>query len=259
MDFDDLRVLEAVARAGSFTGAAEELNYTQSAVSRRVAGLEASAGGALFERLARGVRLTPAGRILHRHALDVLERLAAAERELAALHAGVSGTLRVGAFATANVSLVPSALARLRAERPGVEVAPWEGPSGQLLARLAAGSLDLAVVSDYPAGLPPTGELIVEPLLRDALHVALPLDHPLAARDVVALGDLREETWIQHGPTDRPTRLSEAAAQAGFVPARVIRIAEWTGKFGYVAAGLGVTLVPSLALAAVPAALAVRP
>jgi DNA-binding transcriptional LysR family regulator len=87
-ELDALRLLVVVARTGSFTAAATELNYTQSAVSRRIATLEAQAGGPLFERLPRGVRLNPAGQALHRHAEEIMARLARAANELAAIHGG---------------------------------------------------------------------------------------------------------------------------------------------------------------------------
>ncbi|GAA2725837.1 LysR family transcriptional regulator [Actinocorallia aurantiaca] len=258
-DTDALRLLVTVARTGSFTAAAAELNYTQSAVSRRIATLEREAGGPLLERLPRGVRLTPAGRVLHRHAEAVLDHLARAEADLAALHGGYGGTLHVGAFATANVSLLPTALRLFHETRPGVEVTPVEGPSRRLMRLVADGSLDLAIVSDYPAGLAPLDGVTLVPLLEDALHVALPPAHPLAGEPDLDLRDLREETWIQHGPPGRPTLLTDACSRAGFAPRKIIRIAEWTGKFGYVQAGLGVTLVPSLALQAVPATLSLHP
>lgn len=258
-DTDALLLLVTVARTGSFTAAAAELNYTQSAVSRRIATLEREAGGPLLERLPRGVRLTPAGRTLHRHAEAVLDRLARAEADLAALHGGYGATLHVGAFATANVQLLPTALRRFHETRPGVEVTPVEGPSRRLMRLVADGSLDLAIVSDYPSGLAPLDGVKLTPLLEDALHVALPPDHPLAGEPDLELRDLRAETWIQHGPPDRPTLLTEACSRAGFTPRKIIRIAEWTGKFGYVQAGLGVTLVPSLAVRAVPATLSLHP
>ncbi|MHA6763873.1 LysR substrate-binding domain-containing protein [Streptacidiphilus sp. PAMC 29251] len=137
--------------------------------------------------------------------MDVLERLSRAEQELTAIHAGQAGVLRVGAFATANISLVPAALRAFKQARPDVEVIAAEGRSSTLMRRLAAGTVDLAVVSDYPSGLP----------------------------------------------------RADGVTRAGFRPREVIRIAEWSGKFGYAAAGLGVVLVPSLALWAVPAELAV--
>ncbi|MFF5212119.1 LysR family transcriptional regulator [Streptosporangium sp. NPDC000396] len=257
-DADALRLLDAVARTGSFTGAAALLNYTQSAVSRRIASLEQQAGGPLFERLARGVRLTPAGEALHHHALVVLNQLARAEEELAGIHGGYRGRLRVGAFATANVALVPGALRAFRREFPEVELVPVEGPSGGLLRRMREGSLDVAVISDYPSGLPYDDEVELVELVVDELMVVLPRDHRLAEGERVDLRELREETWIEAPPPGRTTMLAEACARAGFAPRATVRISEWTGKFGFVAAGLGVTLVPAIAARAVPPELVLR-
>jgi DNA-binding transcriptional LysR family regulator len=268
-DITALRLLDEVARSGSFTAAAELLGYTQSAVSRRVAALERAAGGPLFERLPRGVRLTPAGAALHRHAVEVLDRLGRAGEELAAIHAGSGGTLRVGAFATANVDLVPTTLKRFADRHPQVELRLVEGLSPRLTDRLAAGALDLAVISDYPAGLPAfAGRLI--PLYEDRLLVALPRDHRLAQsgarpgsglerEDGVDLRELAGERWIEAAPHGQPTLLVTACAAAGFTPRSGLRVAEWSGKFGFVAAGLGVTLVPELAARAVPHDLVLMP
>ncbi|MFF0312368.1 LysR family transcriptional regulator [Streptosporangium sp. NPDC004379] len=257
-DTDALRLLDAVAATGSFTAAAARLNYTQSAVSRRIAALETQAGGPLFDRLARGVRLTPAGQALHHHARVVLNRLARAEEELAGIHGGHRGTLRVGAFATANVALVPGALRAFADRFPDVALTPVEGPSGGLLRRMREGELDVAVVSDYPAGLPYDEDVELTGLVEEELLVALPRGHRLAGLEVVDLRELREETWIEAPPPGGTTLLAQACARAGFAPRATVRIAEWTGKFGYVAAGLGVTLVPALAAPAVPAGLVLR-
>ncbi|MCX4966959.1 LysR family transcriptional regulator [Streptomyces sp. NBC_00654] len=251
-EIDALRLLVAVGETGSFTKAAVRLNYTQSAVSRRIAALEQRAGGPLLERLPRGVRLNPAGRVLHRHALEVLDRMTRAERELAVLHAGHGGLLHMGAFATANISLVPAALRALQEARPDVEVVAVEGPTDTLMARLADGALDIAVVSDYPSGLPSADGVTTSLLCEDELFVALPRGHRLAGSGTIGLRELHDETWLQSAYGDRPTMLADACARAGFTPRKIIRIAEWTGKFGYVAAGLGVALVPSLAARAVP-------
>ncbi|GAA3698829.1 LysR family transcriptional regulator [Nonomuraea antimicrobica] len=258
LDTGALRLFDEVARGGSFTAAAELLGYTQSAVSRRVAALERAAGGPLFERLARGVRLTPAGAALHRHAVAVLDRLERAGEELAAIHGGRGGTLRVGSFATANVDLVPGALKRFAGRRPGVELRLTEGLSGHLVERLRAGALDVAVISDYPAGLPDEDARTV-PLRDDRLFVALPAGHRLAAEPGVDLRDLAGETWIEAAPRGQPTLLVRACAAAGFTPRSGLRVAEWSGKFGFVAAGLGVTLVPELAARAVPGDVVLKP
>ncbi|MEV0199204.1 LysR substrate-binding domain-containing protein [Nonomuraea sp. NPDC050691] len=349
LDTATLRLFDEVARNGSFTAAAELLGYTQSAVSRRIAALERAAGGPLFERLARGVRLTPAGLALHRHAVAVLDRLERAGEELTAIHGGSGGTLRVGAFATANVDLVPGTLRHFARVRPRVEPRVIEGLTSRLVERLQAGSLDIAVISDYPTGLPAgftpracapedfapedlaledrgtegrvPGDLALESralkgralegsgaegrapgdlgaedraregrspgdsvrervtpeegaqrrgdpegdsgravLLReDRLLVALPREHPLAREDAVDLRDLAGEAWIEAAPRGQPTLLTAACAAAGFTPRSGLRVAEWTGKFGFVAAGLGVTLVPELAARGVPPSIVLRP
>ncbi|MEU8385468.1 LysR family transcriptional regulator, partial [Streptosporangium sp. NPDC048865] len=208
-DVEALRLLDTVARTGSFTAAAVRLNYTQSAVSRRIAALEHRAGGPLFERLPRGVRLTPAGEALHHHARVVLNRLARAEEELAGIHGGYRGRLRVGAFATANVALVPGALRAFREDFPEVELVPIEGPSASLLRRMREGGLDVAVVSDYPSELPREAEEVeMVELADDELFVALPRDHRLAAEEIVDLRELREETWIEAPPPGRATALA---------------------------------------------------
>jgi DNA-binding transcriptional LysR family regulator len=257
-DTADLRLFQEVARSGSFTAAAELLGYTQSAVSRRVASLERATGGPLFQRLARGVRLTPAGTALHRHAVAVLDRLERACEELTAIHGGSGGTLRVGAFSTANVDLVPMTLKRFAERWPRVDLRLVEGLTTRLLDRLHAGALDVAVISDYPAGLPDGGGRVVT-LREDRLLVALPRAHRLAAEPDVDLRDLADEMWIEAAPRGQPTLLVTACAAAGFTPRGGLRVAEWTGKFGFVAAGLGVTLVPELAARAVPADLVLRP
>lgn len=257
-DTDALVLLDAVARTGSFTAAAARLNYTQSAVSRRIASLEAEAGGPLFDRLPRGVRLTAAGQALHRYARDVLERLGRAGEELAAIREGTGGRLRVGAFATANAVLVPVALRDFRQARPDVTVSMAEGLSVTLLEALGRAEIDIAVVSDYPSGRGPGEEAEVVRLMEDELLVALPAGHRLAGSGVVDLRDLREDSWIEGAPAGSPTMLAAACARAGFAPRVDFRIAEWTGKLGYVAAGLGVTLVPAMAAPAIRGDVALR-
>lgn len=257
LESNDLRLFDEVARSGSFTAAAELLGYTQSAVSRRVAAMEKATGGPLFQRLARGVRLTPAGVALHHHVVALLERLDRAGEELAAIHRGSGGTLRVGAFSTANVDLVPRALKEFAGSHPGVGLRVTEGLTPRLLDRIQAGALDVAVVSDYPAGLPDGGRTVL--LGEDELLVALPATHPVAGHEVVDLRDLAGENWIEAAPRGQPTLLVAACAAAGFTPRGGLRVAEWSGKFGYVAAGLGVTLVPRLAARAVPDGVVLRP
>ncbi|MFD0745039.1 LysR family transcriptional regulator [Phytohabitans flavus] len=150
MDTRLLEVFRAVARYGSITTAARQLSFTQSAVSRQIAALEAELGARVFDRLPRGVALTEEGRALLPHAEAVLDRLTAARRDLDALRGLGGGRLRVGAFPTAVAALVPRALATFREAYPDVALSLVEGTTPVLLDRLAAGDADVAVVSFSP-------------------------------------------------------------------------------------------------------------
>ncbi len=244
-----LRAFLEVARAGSFTVAARALGWTQSAVSRQVASLESALGGGpLFDRLPRGVRLTEAGRALVPYAEAVTRSLRGAGRELAALREVASERLRFGAFATADAALVPQALAALRARHPAVRVEREEGLTADLLDRLTAGRLDLTVVSTTGRAAPNAHDL--HHLLDEPLYVAVPAGHPLARAGGVRLAQLADADWISG--SDRPEgTLLEAAVRHGFRPRVAHVVGEWTAKQGYVAAGLGVALVPGLAASSV--------
>ncbi|SFD24089.1 LysR family transcriptional regulator [Streptomyces aidingensis] len=254
-----LRVLRAAARHGSFSTAAENLGYTQSAVSRQIALLEKAVGRALFERHTRGVRPTEAGRVLLRHADAVLGALDAARHELRGLgERRPPGRLRVGAFSTALAALVPGAMAVLAGEEPDARVMLREGMSGQLLRAVARERLDLAVVNlpegvagpAVPAGL----ELL--PLPEDPLLVAVAAQHPLAGRTGVTARMLRGERWIA-GSSDPGKTLLAGWSDGVFRPEIAVVARDWTAKLGLVAAGLGVTVVPGLAVPALPPAVAV--
>ncbi|TDP96183.1 LysR family transcriptional regulator [Labedaea rhizosphaerae] len=241
MDTAALAVFREVARLGSFTAAAKTLRYTQSAVSRQVAALEADLGIELFERLPRGVRPTPAGQALLGHAEAVLDRLAAARRELEAIGGLGAGGLRIGAFPSAVVSLVPQAMARLRAEHPALELTLTEGLTSGLVTAVAAGDLDVAVVSS--PGKPPGVRLVK--LMDDPVLVALPAGHRLAGRKTVRLAELAGEDWIAGRRSAQDTLI--ALGSDSLPPIRHL-VAEWSAKQGMVAAGLGVTVIPSLAV-----------
>ncbi|WP_438817302.1 LysR substrate-binding domain-containing protein [Streptomyces actuosus] len=245
-----LRVFLEVARHGSFTVAARVLGWTQSAVSRQISSLESALGGSpLFDRLPRGVRLTDAGRVLLPHAEAVTGSLHTAARELADLREASGGRLRFGAFATADAALVPQALAAFRARHSRVRVHREEGLSPELLDRLAVGRLDLAVVST-------TGGARLDPyelhhLLDEPLYVAVPAGHPLTGTTgPVELARFADAEWVSGSRRPEGTLL-DAALRAGFRPRIAHVVAEWTAKQGYVAAGLGVALVPALAAASV--------
>lgn len=250
-----LRVLCEVAACGSFSAAAQRLGYTQSGVSRQVAALESAAGGPLFIRTNRGVQLTGTGAILVRHAAAVLDRLAAAQRDLDRLPGGQGQRVRLGAFTSALADLVPRAL-RHGSGAPGFTVTLREGITRVQLRRLAAGTADVAVITggdadqvarDHPG-------LTAEWLLDDPLLLAVGRGHPLAASSGVAPDELEPERWIV-GSTDTTEGLLGAWNAAGWAPQTAFTVRDWTAKLGLVAQGLGVTIVPGLSAPAVPPAI----
>jgi DNA-binding transcriptional LysR family regulator len=248
-DTTRLRVFREVVERGSFSAAAEALSFTQPAVSRQIATLEREAGAQLIERMPRGIRLTEAGRILVGHTEAILGRMAAARTQIDAVARLQAGRLRIGSFSTANATVVPRAIAAFSRDHPGVELSLTEGVSSSLIPRLRAGELDVALATD------PTEDeledLVTAELVEDPMLVALPLGHPLANKPRLRMRDLRHETWIEGERADCGRPLFRACAAAGFEPRIRFGAEQWLGKQGLVAAGVGVTLIPGLAVAGV--------
>ena len=251
LDVRRLRVLREVAAHGSFSAAAEALAFTQPAVSRQIATLEAEAGTRLVERSARGVRLTQAGELLVGHADAIIDRLTAAQSQLDALGSLEGGRLHIGAPATANATLIPLAIRAFDEQFPEVHLRLDEAVSSELITRLAAGELDIAIVANADRIPEIPGEIVLDPLMDDPLHLAVARDHPLAEADEIRMADLADEIWIEGRDPVCAEPLQLAARGAGFEPKICFESAQWLGKQGLVAAGVGVTLIPTLALATV--------
>jgi DNA-binding transcriptional LysR family regulator len=256
LDVRRLRVLREVAAHGSFSAAADALAFTQPAVSRQIATLEAEAGTRLVDRTARGVRLTPAGELLVEHADAILGRLQTAESQLEALAELDSGRLRLGSFATAGATLTAHGIAAFAQDHPGIELRLIEGRTPDMLPCVVAGEIDLAIVTDAGSGAEAPPDVDFEHLMDDPFYVALPRDHPLAGESELRMEDLREETWIEG--RNCAGALTNAAHAAGFEPRVPFDCAEWLGKQGLVAAGVGITLIPTLALGTVRDGLVLR-
>jgi DNA-binding transcriptional LysR family regulator len=246
-----LRVVREVAAQGSFTAAADALGYTQSAVSRQVAAMERAAGSPLFERLARGVRPTAAGRILLRHAAVALERTDAAALELRGLRDRLEGRLAVGAFPTALGVLVPRAVAALGREHPGIVVTLREGSTPTHLRRVRAGRLEVVVVALSDDELRETTDLRTDLLVVGRTLVAVPAAHRLAMRGTVAVEELEDEAWVvgAGGPGD-PLFTTWPGLRG--TPKVAFAVRDWPARLGLVAAGLGISIVPSIAAATIP-------
>jgi DNA-binding transcriptional LysR family regulator len=255
-----LRVLREVAIRGSFSGAADALSYSQSAVSQAIATLEAETSAELVVRDRRGVRLTPAGTALVAHAEGILARIEAAEADLSAILGVHGGLLRMASFPTAGATLMPVAIARFRLAHPEVELTLAEGEPEQIVARLRAGELDLALVFEFLGARERLGPGVRRTeLLEDPLHVALPQDHPLATRSRLRLSDLRDEAWVQTSASSPCARyVVRSCHAAGFEPAVSFESDDYETVQGLVAAGVGVALIPQLALSSVRPGITVR-
>ncbi|MFF0446294.1 LysR family transcriptional regulator [Streptomyces sp. NPDC004609] len=247
-----LRVLRAVATTGSFSAAARALGCTQPAVSQQMKALEVSAGTPLLVRTGREMRLTQAGEALVRHASGILAGLTAAEEEIAAIAGLRAGRVRLVSFPSGSSTLVPTALAALRAAHPGTRVSLVESEPPRSVEMLRDGDCDVALAFRY-AGAERDAEwddLIVRPLLTDRLVGLVPEHHPLAESGSVTIGDLADEPWIAGCPRCR-RQLVEVCEAAGFTPRIDFATDDYPAVIGLVAAGLGVAVLPELALESV--------
>jgi DNA-binding transcriptional LysR family regulator len=263
LDVKRMRVLREVAHCGSFSAAAESLSYTQSAISQQIAALEREAGTRLVERSARGVRLTDAGQVVVRHADVILARLADAEAELEAIAGVRGGRLRLASFPSAGATVMPAAIARFRARHPGVELTlrPAEPDDG--VAALRAGEVDIALTICSEAGhayCHPSEGLEWTHLLDDPMYVALPTTHALARKRTLKLADLAEEDWMLGSTSSCPDAsiFLRSCQAAGFEPTISFHSDDYLAIQGFVAAGMGVSFIPDLALHSVREDIVIR-
>lgn len=242
-----MQVLRAVVSSGSVTGAATVLGYTPSAVSQQIAALEKEARTDLLERVGRGVRPTAAGLLLTEYADTISRQVAEAETALADLLAGRTGRLSVRYFATAGASLVAPAVARLRTEHPGVQIELKLIDPEDPLPDVREGRADLALVVG-PRASGQEGVRFLH-LLDDPYLAVLPEGHPLAEAEALEMADLAEEPWVgSEWPGPCLDAQLTACETAGFRPRFVVESEDYVTAQGFVAAGLGVSLIPRLGL-----------
>ena len=261
LDVRRLKVLCEVAEKGSFSAAADALSFTQSAVSQQIAALEKETGTTLLQRGPGGVRLTDAGRALVAHAEVILARLGDAERELAAIAGLRGGRVRLASFPSAGATLVTEAVSLYRQRYPEVELSLTEGEPHDTAPRLRRGEFDVAVVFENSHG--PSGDLLdgldCVDLLEDPLYVVVPESHALVGRKAIRLRDLADEPWVSGcGGGVCNAMLTDACAEAGFQPNIAFESDDHNVLVGLVAAGVGVTLLPELALRTVHPGVQVR-
>ena len=251
LDVKRLRILKEVAQQGSFSGAADAMHLTQSAVSQQIAALERETGTILVERGRGNVRLTDPGETLVGHADAVLARLGEAERELQDLAGLRGGRVRMVSFPTAGATVVIKAVAAFRRKYPDVDIQLTEAEPDLSIPQLRAGDHDLALVYDYDyVPLAPERDLELHSLLEEHMQLALPRDHEQAAADKVRLADFADETWIvgtdETGSCGFNSML--ACRNAGFEPQIGFQSDDYQVHQSLVSAGMGVSLVPELLL-----------
>jgi len=235
LDLRRLLVLRAVAHHGSLSAAARQLGYTQPAITHHIRRLEREVGTPLVARAGRGIRLTEAGQALAAHADAVIAGLRA-------------GRARLASFPSSSATLVPAALARLRARHPLIAVSLVEAEPPTSLALLRRGECDLALSFEYPGVTADEGsDFTKTPLMADRLLAVLPAGHRLAQAGAVRLEQLAGETWIAGCERCRD-HLVRAAAAAGFTPGIAFATDDYIAVQRLVATGLGVALLPELVL-----------
>lgn len=257
LDLHRLRVFRSVVASGSVQAAAANLGYTPSAVSQHVTALQKEIGLALLERAGRGLRPTAAGLALAAEADGVLARIGEAETLVADLRTGRTGRLSIAYFASVGSVWLPPVVRRLSEEFPGVRLhlrlsdnAP-DHPDDRADVHLVVARHDFVTGPGFTT----------HHLLDDPYVVALPEAHPLAAGATVELSALMHERWIDNDFAAGWCRqnLLDACAAAGFRPAFHVETHDYPAALAFVAAGIGITVLPTLGAMAPPAGIVLRP
>lgn len=255
-----LRLLVRLAEHGTIAATARACNLTPSAVSQQLALLEREVGAPLLVRDGRRLVLTEAARVLVEHTEKILEVLEQARADVAEHVSGVRGVLTLAAFPTAARALVPGAIARCRADHPDLRVRLNEEQTSEAIDGLKAGRIDLALIYEYNL-LPRVRDSGVEviPLMDEPMLAALP--RGLRAGDgTLALAELADQPWIAaHRDDDLRAMLEAACGLAGFTPQLDYTSSDYTVIFALVESGLGVSLVPRLALESMSPQIQLRP
>ncbi|MFB7918757.1 LysR family transcriptional regulator [Streptomyces sp. NPDC056061] len=254
LNLERLRTLDALARHGSVSGAAEGLHVTTSAVSQQMAKLEREVGQRLLAKNGRGVRLTDAGRLLADHAARILSQVALAQSDIEAQRGEVVGEILLSAFPTAARGLLPEALRTLRADHPDLRVRTreWEPEAG--IRGVIRGDMDLAVVLDWSnKRLPVPGGLARAHLLDDVPDIAMPAGHPLAERAEVDLEEFADDEWVSWPEGEFcHDWLMFTLRSKGFEPRIAHLVGEHHTQLALIAAGMGVCVTPRLGRGPVP-------
>lgn len=245
MEFNQLRYVCAIAETGSFSRAAERCRVAQPSLSQQVLKLEEDLGAKLFDRLGRSIRLTEAGRAFLPHARSILHQMEAARTGVEDKRTDVRGSVVAGVIPTIAPYLLPRHTASFVKKYPEARLRIVEETTPVLVESLRNLSVDLAILA-----LPLRHkEFQLVPLRTEPLFAVLPKDHPRAGQKSLALKDLRGEFFVmlRDGHCFRDLSLA-ACAHARITPRIVFESAQFSSLLGMVAAGVGVSLVPEMAI-----------
>jgi len=260
LDVRKLAILREVVAAGSITGAARRLNYAPSAVSQLISALEREVGIPLLERVGRGVRPTAAGLLLVDHTRDILARLQAAEAAVTGQQPGRAGRIVVAAFPTAGAALMPAAVQTFRQAHPAVAVSITIAEADDAVAAVVKGRAQLALVVVEGVRGPIDQALTQVPLAGDPFCLVLNKGHRLAGHSRIDLREFADEPWVtaSRSSTMCEEHFIEACAAAGFQPTSAVEADDYVAAQAYVAEGVGVAMVPQMALATMHDGVVVR-
>jgi DNA-binding transcriptional LysR family regulator len=243
MELRHLRSLEAVARHGSFTRAGEDLHLAQSAISQHVRRLEEELGVEVFRRSSRSVDLTAEGRLVLAYAKRVLQEVEGLHFELEEMTGLLRGELRIGGMYPTGLYDLAAVLADFRGEHPGVSIHMLEGTQDELLGLLRADELDCVFTAVDPDAI--GNEFAATLLWEDEFVVAMPVDHPLAERSHVTLGELAREDLIAYRENSAiRRRLERKMAEHGLEPRNAFVTTEMGAVRTLASKGLGVAVMP---------------
>jgi DNA-binding transcriptional LysR family regulator len=255
MEIRQLRCVVAVAEELHFGRAAVRLQMSQAPLSAQIKRIEREVGHALFERTTRSVRLTTVGAEFYRRATAILEQVDQATADLERVSAGYAGHLRVGFVSSASYSILPNAVRRMRETAPELELELVPLTSAEQVDRLHDRSLDIGLVRGEAGAL----DLPTERLFEEEIVACVPGDHPLAGRDVVTPEDLSAEEMIFFPAREIPGFVAEIRPIFDdlMFPRIRARVVHQETALGFVAAGMGFTLLPDSVATFVPGAVRV--
>lgn len=244
MDKKTLKTFHLIVKYGSFNRAAEEMNYAQSTVTMQIQKLETDLGVQLLVR-GKQIQLTEAGRLFYEQSLDIVQRMDQLQRSLSDIELGEAGSIRLGVTEPNASYRLPEILKRFIAQYPGIQISLEIASTPALSKKLLNGEIDLAFCSAPNLG----SELYFEPLFKEEFVLLMPSDHPLAQKMVIDAHDLQAHRLLITSATcPYRKKLEMVLQEAGINSLDTMEIGSMTALKFYVESGIGIALLPKIAL-----------